>query len=244
VVSDDRRRRIVIMSTKEQKNAAPVPKHEAPADFIEIDLDMPAFKAELFAQRRLGTEIDDYIGLPIQGTIVECLNFGDAKDPTTGRVQTDEDGVPRQLRALVIALEKPLMVQGRDKTQPAFEAQPGQKIVFFPTVRVIQSILASPAARAPASLAHYNMGEKLEIACNHPTKMLRLWMLPTTRIKHPQDSQKRMWNCTVKVDPNLHPRQGAGRAFGQLFDHVPAVNVLPASSPNGRAERVLPATSS
>lgn len=226
------------MSTDKQTKAttAAIAKYDAPAGFVEIDVDLPSFKAELFTQRREGTPYEDYTGAPILGTILECRDLGDSTDPETGETIVDEEtGEARRLRGLVIELEAPVKVQGRDKSQPAFEAKTGDKILFFPTFKVKQAILA--VARPPAALAQLDMDAKVEMACNHPTKMLRLWVMPTTRGPHPTDSKKRLWNYKILVDPKLRDRKGVQAMGGQLFDQV---SVLPPVA-NGRGEHLLPA---
>lgn len=223
---------------KQNATEQPVVNHQAPEGFVEIDIDLPSFKAELFTQRRQGQEIEDYTGGPIQGLILACRDFGEATDPETGQVITDEDGVPRRQRALMIELEKPLMVQGRDKSQPAFEAKPGEKILFFPTTKILQAILA--VAPPPPGVVHLDMGAKVELACNS-SRMIRIWVLPTTRTKHPTNPKFRIWNYQVKVDPKTHVRSGAqaAAALTGLYDQV---HVMGAA--NGRADHVLPAAQS
>lgn len=198
-----------------------VPNHKAPEGFVEVKLDIPAWKPELFTKRQEpGSDVEVYTGDPLVGVVKEYLNFGDRIDEQTGKPQLDDEGVVKQVEAIVVLLEAPITAIKRDKTKVALKS--GDEVLFFPTARIFQAF--TKATRHP-----------LQIVANHPTQMLRIWCQPTTRTPMPTDPKRRLWDYKFQVHPKAVRREGS-LALGASFD-PPAMQaaIAAAAGTNGQA---------
>lgn len=199
-----------------QKNR-PTVEHKAPEGFIEVKLDLPSFKPELFTRREPGTNVELYTGDPLQGVVTEFLNFGVRHNPD-GSVQVDGDGVPKEIEAIVVKLEAPLKCISRDKQ--IVEGRVGDEILLFMTARLYQAF--TKATRHPVS-----------VVGNHPTNMIRIWCLPTKRTPMPNDDQKKLWDYKFQVHPTPVKRAGAQQLGAHFAPPQIAQTATPAANGAG-----------
>lgn len=220
------------MSNETKKTT--VAKHEAPAGFEKVLVDMPSFKPEPFSEREgPGSTVQMYNGRPLAGVILGARNFGAMRD-ADGAPMHNDDGEVNDMIALLVQVEADVDVIGRDKKP--LVAKAGDQILWFVTTKVRQAIMG--ALRLDSS-SKEEANQRLLLAMNGAYS-LRFWCLPLKQEPHPTNPKFKIWSYDFRLAPEPIKRVGSA-GLSQFFAHAAGHVALPAA-PGGPTGTVLPAT--
>jgi hypothetical protein len=212
------------MSDTTKKNVA-TPKHQPPAGYEKVIVDMPSFKAEPFSEREApGSPFQVYTGQPLQGEILGARSFGEMKNPD-GTVMTNEDGEATEQIALLVKVEADVECIGRDKKPVT--AKPGtdtEQVLWFATEKVWQAIVAKIGLPRGATKEENN---RLRVLAMNGPYGLKFWCMPLKQEQHPKNPKFKMWTYDFRLHPDVVKRTGSA-GMAQFFAH--AQPALPAAS--------------
>ena len=224
------------MSDAKNDKAAIAPKYTAPEGFEKVVVEMPSFKPEPFSEREApGSKMQVYTGRPLQGEILGARNFGSMTD-ADGNIQSDENGVVRDMIALLVKAEVEVECIGRD--DKTVIVKPGETILWFATTQIRQSITQTLRLDAEGRA----QADQIFVRAMNGEYGLRFFCMPLKQVPHTKHAAKgyKMWTYDFRLHPQPVKRLGSN-GLGRYFQHaaLPAAQTQAPQHANGT---VLPAT--